>query len=152
MITVGFVMISIVVVNLVTFFLMGDATARILFPIMDTARYISIGDFFENLESGVMAIWVIGAFVKVSLFYYATVLGAAQSLKLTSYRPLVIPVGFLIVIFSFWGLPTYSTIGELTLVVIPVLLLLFFCLIPAVLLLISAMKKNSSSSKGVGSG
>lgn len=152
MITVGFVLISMVVVNLVTYFLMGDATSRIIFPIMDTARYISIADFFENLESGVMAIWVIGAYVKVSLFYYAAVVGAAQSLNLSSYRPLVLPVGFLIVIFTFWGMPTYSTLGELALVVVPVLLLIFFCLIPAAVFLLSFLKKNSSASKGVRSG
>ncbi|MGG1661072.1 GerAB/ArcD/ProY family transporter [Brevibacillus sp. NRS-1366] len=152
MITVGLVMITMIVVNLVIYFLMGDATSRILFPVMDTARYVSIADFFENLESGVMAIWVIGAFVKVSLFYYATVLGAAQSLNLSSYRPLVIPVGFLTVLFSFWGLPTFAAVGDLSLFVIPMSLVVFFCLVPAVLLLISTKKKSSSASKGVRSG
>ncbi|WP_410720278.1 GerAB/ArcD/ProY family transporter [Brevibacillus sp. SIMBA_076] len=152
MITVGLVMLSMIMVNLVTYFLMGDATGRILFPVMDTARYISIADFFENLESGVMAIWVIGAFVKVSMFYYATVLGAAQWLNLTTYRPIVLPIGLLTVIFSFWGLPNLAVVGNLHLFVIPVLLVSFCCLIPVILLVITAIKKSNTAYKGVGSG
>ncbi|GED71770.1 germination protein [Brevibacillus reuszeri] len=152
MVTVGFVMISMCIVNLVTYFLMGDATGRILFPVMDTARYISVADFFENLESGVMAIWVIGAYVKVSVFYYVTVLGTAQWLKLTTYRPIVLPIGLLTVVFSFWGLPNFAVIGDLHLFTIPVVLFLFCCFFPAILLVISVWKKNNTAYKGVRSG
>ena len=52
-----------------------------------------------------MAIWVVGAFVKISVFYYVAALGTAQWLNLSDYRPVVWPLGIIIVEFSFWSLP-----------------------------------------------
>jgi hypothetical protein len=56
---------------------------------MSAARYISITDFLQNLESIIMAIWVAGTFIKISVLYYALVLGTAQWLNLSDYRPLI---------------------------------------------------------------
>ena len=50
---------------------------------MQVAEYINIADFFEHVESVVMAIWVVGAFIKISAFYYAAALGTAQWLNLS---------------------------------------------------------------------
>ncbi len=140
------------IVNLVTLFLMGDALPNILFPIMDTARYVSIADFFENMESAVMAIWVIGAFIKVSMFYYATVLGTAQCLNLTCYQPLIWPIGFLIVLFSFWGIPSFAELGAITLIAIPAILAWSFCFWPGCLLLYAIVRGKRSKAKEVPSG
>ena len=52
-----------------------------------------------------MAIWIVGAFVKISVFYYVSALGTAQWLNLSDYRSVVLPLGILIVEFSFWSLP-----------------------------------------------
>ncbi len=41
-------------------------------------------------------------------FYYVSALGTAQWLNLSDYRPVVWPIGILIVIFSLWSLPTAS--------------------------------------------
>src|SRR5690606_18598848 len=114
-----------VIVNMVTLFLMGDALDNVLFPIMDTARYVNVADFFENMDSAVMAVWVIGVYVKVSMFYYATVLGTAQWLNLTSYQPLILPVGMLILLFCFWGVPSVYIVKEAAAVAIPALFVLF---------------------------
>ena len=53
-----------------------------------------------------MAIWVVGAFVKISVFYYVVALGTAQWLNFSDYRPVVWPLGIIIVEFSFWSLPS----------------------------------------------
>ena len=150
--TVAGAMITMTIVNLVTLFLMGDALPNILFPIMDTARYVSIADFFENVESAVMAIWVIGAFIKVSMFYYAAVLGTAQCLNLTSYQPLIWPIGFLIGLFSVWGIPSSAELGAITLIAIPAILAWSFCFWPGCLLLYAIVRGKRSKAKEVQSG
>ena len=114
MMTVFAVMMTLVVVNLIVLFVLGPTTASKVYPLMQVARYISIADFFEHVESVVMAIWVVGAFVKISVFYYAAALGTAQWLNLSDYRPVVWPLGILIVEFSFWSLPRYNGIGALS--------------------------------------
>ena len=56
MMTVFAVMMTLVVVNLIVLFVLGPTTASRSYPLMQVARYISIADFFEHLESIVMAI------------------------------------------------------------------------------------------------
>jgi spore germination protein KB len=97
------VMLTMVVTNLASLFLLGNVTASLNYPVMVAARYISIADFFEHLEAIVMAIWVAGTFVKISMFYYVVALGTGQWLNLSDYRPLVMPIGFLLILFSFWS-------------------------------------------------
>jgi spore germination protein KB len=96
------VMLTIVVTNLAALFLFGETTSTYVYPVMVAARYISIADFFEHLEAIVMAIWVCGTFVKISMFYYAVVLGTAQWLKLSDHRSLTLPIGFMLVFTALW--------------------------------------------------
>ena len=105
MLSVSAVMLTMVMTNIHALFLFGEITASLTYPIMLASRYISLADFLEHLESIVMAIWVTGTFIKISVFYYAIVLGTSQWLKLSDYRPIVFPIGFLLVIISFWVAP-----------------------------------------------
>ncbi|TCP29211.1 spore germination protein KB [Scopulibacillus darangshiensis] len=104
-ISVFTVMITMVVTNMSALFLFGSITDSFTYPVMSAARYIDVADFLQHLESIVMAIWVAGTFVKISVFYYALVLGTAQWLNMSDYRTLVLPLGFLLVIFSLWTAP-----------------------------------------------
>ncbi|MHB1043165.1 MAG: GerAB/ArcD/ProY family transporter [Eubacteriales bacterium] len=73
---------------------------RWVFSTFNAVRVVSIANFLERLESVIMAGWVLGGFVKVGVFYYAAVLGSAQWLELKDYRPLVAPVGVILVALS----------------------------------------------------
>ena len=112
MMTVFAVMLTLMMVNLIVLFVLGPTAASRVYPLMLVARYISIAGFFENVESVVMAIWVVGAFIKISVFYYATALGTAQWLNLSDYRSVVWPLGILMVEFSFWSLPDMMRLGR----------------------------------------
>ena len=68
-----------------------------------------------------MAIWIVGAFVKISVFYYVAALGTAQWLNLSDYRPVVWPLGILIVAFSFWSLPSTMELSRFLVEVLPLL-------------------------------
>lgn len=113
----------------------ADAAGRMVFPILQVARTVNVVEFIQRTEAIVMILWVAGIFVKVSVFYYAGVLGLAQWLGLADYRPLVLPVGGLLVagsvlafaniidlrnflrVFPFIGLPMEFLIPLLMLVV-----------------------------------
>ncbi|MCL6639280.1 MAG: spore germination protein [Firmicutes bacterium] len=66
------------------------------YPAFNLARVARLGPL-DRLDPVAVAIWVAGGFVKVSVFYYATVLGAAQWLGLRDYRPLVWPFSLIFV-------------------------------------------------------
>lgn len=151
MIAVFTVMLTFIVTNLIILFLFGATTASHNYPLLSAARYISIADFFEHLESIIMAMWVAGVFIKFSVVYYAIVLAIAQWLKLSDYRPIVFPVGLLTVLFSFWGYPNQMVVEYYDIYVWTYYSLLVQTLLPLLLLLITILrggkrqKRNSPS-------
>lgn len=148
MISVIAVMLTMVITNFASLFLFGELTSNLVYPVMKAARYISYADFFEHLESLVMAIWVGGTFVKISMFYYAVVTGAGTWLKLSDYRPLTLPIGFLMVLFSTWLAPSLQDLVHFFDTISPFYFMTFQILIPVLLLLIALVKKRISPSKG----
>lgn len=74
-----------------------NLAAHWVFPVYNTVRLVSIANFLERLDIIIVAVWVFGGFAKMGVFYYAAVLGSAQWLGLKDYRPLVAPVGLLLV-------------------------------------------------------
>ncbi|MGG4033151.1 endospore germination permease [Paenibacillus cisolokensis] len=96
------VIVTLVIANLVTLLLLGEITGHFTYPFLILARYISLAEFFSHLESLYVAIWVFGAFMKIYLFFYVLVLAAAQWMNLSDYRPIVYPLGFILIVFSHW--------------------------------------------------
>ncbi|MEA4894807.1 MAG: endospore germination permease [Oscillospiraceae bacterium] len=63
-------------------------------------REIDIGHILTRLDVLVALSLLATVFMKVSVFYYTTVLGLAQLLGLRSYKPLVVPVGVIVAAIS----------------------------------------------------
>ncbi|WP_177177208.1 endospore germination permease [Bacillus sp. MUM 116] len=106
------IILTMVVTNLGTVFVLGGMTQQEVYPVMSIVRYISLAQFFEHVEAIVMGIWITGVFVKFSFFYYALVLGTAQWLDLSDYKSIVLPFGFLQVICSIWVTPNLQYMGH----------------------------------------
>ncbi|MFK2826920.1 endospore germination permease [Bacillus sp. B190/17] len=145
MITTFGVMITLVVVNLTVLFVLGITTASKTYPLMNASRYISYADFFENLDAVVMAVWIVGAFVKISVFYYVVVLGTAQWLNLADYRPIVWPIGILIVQLSFWSVPNMMAFSRYEDTVLPFYANFYQVVLPLLLLVVGVVKKKKAS-------
>ena len=143
------VMITLVLVNLIVLFVLGTTVSSKDYPLMVVGRYISIGQVFENLESFIMAIWILGAFVKISVFYYVTAIVTANWLNVSTVKPLVWPIGILIVEFSFWALPSRTEVERYDNFTFPFYGVLIQTLIPLILLVIAIIKnrkkKNAST-------
>lgn len=142
LISVSAVMLTMVVTNLVILFLFSYEASNMLYPVVTAAKYISIADFFENLESIVMAMWILGSFVKISVFFYATVLGAAQWASLSDYRPIVFPIGFLVVLFGFWSMPNFIELNQSDVQYFVFAGPLMQTILPLLLLLLAMLRKR----------
>lgn len=145
--TVIGVMLTLVGVNLIVLFVFGVTTAYRVYPLMQVSRYIMFADFFEHLESAVMAIWIIGAFIKISVFYYVTVLSAVQWLKLSDFRPVIWPIGILIMELSLWSFPDIMELLHYLERIVPYQLFLLHIIIPLFLLVIALVKKRKRDYK-----
>lgn len=140
-ISVFLVMLMMSMTNLFSVLLFADMTSSFIYPVMSAAEYVSIADFIEHIESMVMALWVIGVFLKVSMFHYATVLGFAQSFQLQDYRPLSLPLGLLLVGCSVWSISSLQELTDL-LPVISFHLIMGQIFLPLVLLILSFIRKK----------
>jgi spore germination protein KB len=123
----------------------GIHTALLEYPVLSLARYISIADIIERMDSFIVFMWVTGVFVKVAVFHYCAVLSLAQWLNLRDYKPLVIPVGVIMLVLS---LIQFENILEMTNQIKEVFPLPYFIIeigIPAFLLLIAILRRKAGS-------
>lgn len=73
---------------------------RLNFPVYELVRMISIGDFLERIDVLVLGIWINMVFVKAAVFFYLGTVSMARWFNLRDYRPLVTPLGVLMVALS----------------------------------------------------
>ncbi|WP_338451268.1 endospore germination permease [Niallia oryzisoli] len=140
--TVLAVMVTLVVVNLTVLFVLGSTTSSRNFPLLNVSRYISLADFFENLESAAMAVWIVGAFIKISVFYYAAALGTAQLLNLSDYRVVIWPFTIIFIEIAFWSIPSTAIYTSYLIFVLPFYGPIVQTIIPLFLLLIALVRQK----------
>ncbi len=111
-----------------------DITERSVFPLLSMIGKASIADFIQRTDILVVMILIIGVFFKISLFYYASVIGISDIFKIP-YRKLLYPMAVVILLFSLIISRSFSDHltkgGEVLYKVDPV----FFVVIPLILLL-----------------
>ncbi|MBB6444301.1 GerAB/ArcD/ProY family transporter [Bacillus benzoevorans] len=142
MLTVVSVMLTLVVVNLTVLFVLGITTSSKVFPLMVASRYVSLGGFFENVESIAMAVWIVGAFIKISVFFYVSVLGTAQWLKLSDYRVLIWPYTIFFVELAYWSVPNSAEYTSYLMTVLPFYGPFAQTILPLFLLLLAVVRKK----------
>ncbi|MFD0590250.1 endospore germination permease [Paenibacillus sp. GCM10027627] len=142
--------ITLTSVLLFILFILGEATSSYELPFMVLARYLSMFDFLEQFDAVIMVFWVMNVFIRTIVTLYTLSIGFAQMLRLSDYRPLVFPVGLLVIAVSFWGTPSIADLFAAS----PHMSFLFFgayVLIPFLLFLVAKIrnwgKSGSSKSK-----
>lgn len=94
----GIIMVIIAVFSILI--LGSDFTARNMYPTYVLAKKISVGKIIERVEAVIAGLWIITIFFKATLYFYAAVLGFAQTLNLRDYRSLTLPLGMIVVSLS----------------------------------------------------
>ncbi|KPD00683.1 Spore germination protein YndE [Geobacillus sp. BCO2] len=77
-----------------------DGASRSSFPLLDTIRRIQVAHFFERLDVLFMIALIIGGFFKISIFFYAGVVGAAHLFGISKHQRIVYPLGLLVLLLS----------------------------------------------------
>ena len=144
------IIFSMTFINLMTLWLLGADTGNKTYPVLAAVRYISIADFFENLEALILAMWIVGNFIKITVFYYAVVLSVGQCWKLSDYRPIVFPVGILVIACSIWGFPSFTSVGLHARIIAPFDVPVYQVVIPLLLLGIASLRRKFSGVKDGG--
>lgn len=119
-----------------------ELSSRLTFPYFILAYYSRITAVLERMEALIMLVWVAGLMIKIAIFYYCAVLALAQWFKLRDYKPLITPVGIILIA---WALVIYENSRELIEIIsrpFPVYAYTFELLIPALMLLIAVIRKK----------
>ncbi|GIP34747.1 endospore germination permease [Paenibacillus sp. J2TS4] len=66
----------------------NELTAHLTYPLLEALRYIHFGDFLENIDPLLVAIWTTSIYIKISLSLYTSVFVLSQLLGMKSERPL----------------------------------------------------------------
>ncbi|UQZ86496.1 Spore germination protein YndE [Paenibacillus konkukensis] len=138
------VMATMLITNLVVWSLYGGIAANVIYSPFLAARYIEAGDFIEHVEAIVMAIWILGIFIKISTFFYIVTLGTAQWLGLSGYRLLVFPIGLLQLMFSIWSAANLQELGHTIGTKGPFYYATVQYLLPILLVLIAMIRKTKA--------
>ncbi len=103
----GIILAAEIIICLAVF---GQLAANYVFPAHALASYISVGGFIERVEAFILALWVAGITMKVSIWYYSATVLMARTLNLQDYKPLVLPLG---VIMLTWSMTLFDNIRQL---------------------------------------
>ncbi|MBM7585791.1 spore germination protein KB [Bacillus pakistanensis] len=74
-----------------------DQTARHLYPSYVLAEKINIGDFIQRIEVIIAVMWIISLYIKMTLYFYGSIIGFAQLFKFKDYRFLTLPFGMIMI-------------------------------------------------------
>ncbi|MBW7454522.1 endospore germination permease [Paenibacillus sepulcri] len=130
------------VTNLAVLMLQGDSTAIYNYSVFVAARYISLSDFLEHVEVMVLLVWVFGAFIKISVFFYAATLSMAETLGLKNHGVIAAPMGLLALIMSFWSLPDFQTLARFVSTAGTFYILTGFLVFPVLIYLAALIRKR----------
>ncbi|PEL12464.1 endospore germination permease [Bacillus sp. AFS017336] len=75
---------------------------RTTYPLLTAVSYINIADFVQRLDTFIVVIAVCNAFVKITIYFYCAVSGAADLFNIKKSDQLVYPFGIITVICSLW--------------------------------------------------
>ncbi|WP_416826305.1 GerAB/ArcD/ProY family transporter [Ectobacillus polymachus] len=76
-----------------------DIASRAAFPLLATIEKVNILNFLQRLDIIVILTLIIGGFFKISLFFYAAVIGTSNLFKVKRHETLIFPIG-MIILFS----------------------------------------------------
>ncbi|KJD45611.1 GerAB/ArcD/ProY family transporter [Paenibacillus terrae] len=92
---IGGILLSLFVI--MSLFVLGPfLTESSVYPSYMLTAKINVFNFFQRMEAFIAAIWGLSLFFKSFLYFYAFILGTAQTFRLKDYRPLSMPAAMLI--------------------------------------------------------
>ncbi|MFC4810178.1 GerAB/ArcD/ProY family transporter [Paenibacillus sp. GCM10023250] len=139
----------IIVITLLCVFVLGwDFASRHTFPSYTLAKKIQVGEFLQRIEVLVAIIWFLTIFFKLSLSFYAALLGFAQVLRLQSYRPMIVPFGILMGILSILVYPNIVYFRVFAGEIWPFYSATFGLVLPLLLLVVSWFRPPAAGASG----
>lgn len=131
----------IILITLTILVLGPETSARQLYPSYTLARRINVGGFLQRIEAILAIMWLITIFFKMSIYFYAAVIGFVQTLNLKDYRPFTLPLGMILVTISFFSHPNVTHSAKFDNEIWPIYSSMYGIVLPLLLLAVNAVRK-----------
>ncbi|MCD9022643.1 GerAB/ArcD/ProY family transporter [Cohnella silvisoli] len=138
-------MIITVITGMATMVLGPDLAARSMYASYLLAQKISLGHFLQRIEAIVAAIWLIAIYFRITFYFYAVVQTLAHILRLKDYRPLVLPLGLILVVLSVVNYPNVAYMQDWDNRIWPALMLANGLFFPLLLFVVSFLRKKRTN-------
>ncbi|GHI00421.1 GerAB/ArcD/ProY family transporter [Neobacillus kokaensis] len=122
-------------------------SAHQLYPSYALARMINLENFLQRIEAIMAAMWFITLYFKMVFYFFAAVIGLAQTLKLNDYLPLTLPLGMILVLLSLLVNPNTVAAETFNTDIWPLLVSTYGLGLPILLLAVQYSKKNFQRNK-----
>lgn len=110
-------------------------------PSYESVRMISIGDFLNRVELFIALNQTAALFVKISVLYFAAVKGLSDILGLKSYKPVILPLGAIAIIYAMVAHPNQSDHAQWGALYAPFFEIPFVAVIPLLTLLVILIRR-----------
>ncbi|UFJ39834.1 endospore germination permease [Brevibacillus humidisoli] len=141
--------ILIVMIGLTILVLGADITSRQTYPSYALAKKIDVGNIVQRIEAVMAIIWLITIYIKAAFYFYASIVGLAQTLEIQRYRFLTLPLGLLMIVFSTFTHPNIVDSHEFDRDTWPLYVFTYGVLLPLLLWAIGAFRGRSQLRKGL---
>ena len=98
--------ITILIVSVIITSTMDRLSTAVDNPLIVMVREIDVGKVITRMEFVIMCVILFSVFIKVTAIFYAAALSLGQILNLKSYKPLIIPIGVILVALT---VPMFDT-------------------------------------------
>ena len=141
---IGSIIGGIVLVTIITLCILvlgPENTATRTFPSYSLAKRISIGNFLQRIEVILATMWIISIYIRTFMYFYAAVIGIGQLFKIKNHRPLIFPLGMIILGISQIVHPNIIHSDIYNRDTWPIFSFVFMVFLPLVLLIVAKIRK-----------
>ncbi|MGE7914959.1 GerAB/ArcD/ProY family transporter [Lysinibacillus xylanilyticus] len=118
------------------------------FPSYTLAQRISIGNFLQRIEVIMAFIWMVTIFVRAFMYFYATVKGLGEILKINDHRRLILPLGMITVALSQIVHPNNMHSTKYNKETWPLYIAIFALFLPLLLLIVAKLRNVKNPENG----
>ncbi|WP_274307090.1 GerAB/ArcD/ProY family transporter [Solibacillus daqui] len=121
------------------------------FPSYTLAQRISVGDFLQRIEIIMAFMWMVTIFVRAFMYFYASLIGISQILKLKDHRPLILPLGMIVIALSQIVHENIIHSGKYNQETWPLSIAVFSIFLPIILLIVAKLRniKDKDNKKAI---
>lgn len=131
---------ALVLVSVVSLSVFGPLTANFVWPFFKVARVGTFGAVLARIDPLVIGFWIGGTCLKLAVHLYAAVITFAYTLGLRHWRPLVFPMGALMVAYAIGHLNNLVEHHRMLAHFWPPYTQVFQLILPALVLLVAAVR------------